>query len=126
MKWTGPYPHPARSRARDKWLAGGEERGTSAEMRPPQPLAIIAHCPADASGFSLKCLRSNEHPCEKNHGPLLETALDGFYYLRKIVVPGCYLASVRSAAMILMSRKVDYALLILSYLDHKREGGCAR
>jgi Rrf2 family protein len=25
-----------------------------------------------------------------------------------------------------MSRKVDYALLILSYLDQKREGGCAR
>ena len=28
--------------------------------------------------------------------------------------------------MSLMSRKVDYALLILAYLDHKREGGCAR
>jgi len=28
--------------------------------------------------------------------------------------------------MSLMSRKVDYALLILSYLDQKREGGCAR
>lgn len=28
--------------------------------------------------------------------------------------------------MSLMSRKVDYALLILSFLDHKREGGCAR
>jgi len=28
--------------------------------------------------------------------------------------------------MSLMSRKVDYALLILSYLDHKRAGGCAR
>ena len=28
--------------------------------------------------------------------------------------------------MTLMSRKVDYALLILSYLDQKREGGCAR
>jgi Rrf2 family transcriptional regulator, cysteine metabolism repressor len=28
--------------------------------------------------------------------------------------------------MSLMSRKVDYALLILAYLDQKREGGCAR
>ena len=28
--------------------------------------------------------------------------------------------------MTLMSRKVDYALLILSFLDRKREGGCAR
>lgn len=28
--------------------------------------------------------------------------------------------------MSLMSRKVDYALLILSHLDRKREGGCAR
>src|SRR5258708_6515364 len=28
--------------------------------------------------------------------------------------------------MSLMSRKVDYALLILSFLDHNREGGCAR
>jgi Rrf2 family transcriptional regulator, cysteine metabolism repressor len=28
--------------------------------------------------------------------------------------------------MTLMSRKVDYALLILSFLDQKREGGCAR
>ncbi len=28
--------------------------------------------------------------------------------------------------MTLMSRKVDYALLILSYLDRKAEGGCAR
>ncbi len=28
--------------------------------------------------------------------------------------------------MSLMSRKVDYALLILSFLDQKREGGCAR
>ena len=28
--------------------------------------------------------------------------------------------------MTLMSRKVDYALLILSYLDRRREGGCAR
>src|SRR5438128_55496 len=28
--------------------------------------------------------------------------------------------------MTLMSRKVDYALLILSYLDQKRESGCAR
>jgi Rrf2 family protein len=28
--------------------------------------------------------------------------------------------------MTLMSRKVDYALLILSYLDQRREGGCAR
>lgn len=28
--------------------------------------------------------------------------------------------------MTLMSRKVDYALLILSHLDHKREGACAR
>jgi Rrf2 family cysteine metabolism transcriptional repressor len=28
--------------------------------------------------------------------------------------------------MSLMSRKVDYALLILSYLHQKREGGCAR
>jgi Rrf2 family protein len=27
--------------------------------------------------------------------------------------------------MSLMSRKVDYALLILSHLDQKREGGCA-
>jgi Rrf2 family protein len=27
--------------------------------------------------------------------------------------------------MSLMSRKVDYALLILSHLDRKREGGCA-
>ena len=28
--------------------------------------------------------------------------------------------------MSLMSRKVDYALLILSFLDRQREGGCAR
>ena len=28
--------------------------------------------------------------------------------------------------MTLMSRKVDYALLILAYLDRKTEGGCAR
>ena len=28
--------------------------------------------------------------------------------------------------MTLMTRKVDYALLILSYLDRKVEGGCAR
>ncbi|OAI53057.1 hypothetical protein AYO44_16315 [Planctomycetaceae bacterium SCGC AG-212-F19] len=28
--------------------------------------------------------------------------------------------------MALMSRKVDYALLILSHLHHKREGACAR
>src|SRR5947209_7713857 len=28
--------------------------------------------------------------------------------------------------MTLMSRKVDYALLILSFLDQKAEGGCAR
>jgi Rrf2 family cysteine metabolism transcriptional repressor len=28
--------------------------------------------------------------------------------------------------MALLSRKVDYALLILSYLHHKTEGGCAR
>jgi Rrf2 family protein len=28
--------------------------------------------------------------------------------------------------MTLMSRKVDYALLILSFLDQKREGGCSR
>lgn len=28
--------------------------------------------------------------------------------------------------MTLMSRKVDYALVILSYLHHKPEGGCAR
>jgi Rrf2 family transcriptional regulator, cysteine metabolism repressor len=28
--------------------------------------------------------------------------------------------------MTLMSRKVDYALLIMSYLDQKREGACAR
>lgn len=28
--------------------------------------------------------------------------------------------------MTLMSRKVDYALLILSYLDQKQEGACAR
>src|SRR5436190_17063402 len=28
--------------------------------------------------------------------------------------------------MTLMSRKVDYALLILSFLDQKPEGGCAR
>src|SRR3954452_24331691 len=28
--------------------------------------------------------------------------------------------------MTLMSRKVDYALLILAYLDSKNEGGCAR
>src|SRR5262245_12338464 len=28
--------------------------------------------------------------------------------------------------MTLMSRKVDYALLILAYLDRKVEGGCAR
>ncbi len=28
--------------------------------------------------------------------------------------------------MTLMSRKVDYALLILAYLDRKREGACAR
>src|SRR5438477_3472797 len=28
--------------------------------------------------------------------------------------------------MTLMSRKVDYALLILSFLDQKHEGGCAR
>ena len=28
--------------------------------------------------------------------------------------------------MTLMSRKVDYALLILSFLERKREGGCAR
>jgi Rrf2 family protein len=28
--------------------------------------------------------------------------------------------------MALLSRKVDYALLILSYLHHRQEGGCAR
>jgi Rrf2 family protein len=28
--------------------------------------------------------------------------------------------------MALLSRKVDYALLILSYLNHRPEGGCAR
>src|SRR5690349_19560579 len=28
--------------------------------------------------------------------------------------------------MPLLNRKVDYALLILSYLHHKSEGGCAR
>ncbi|MCC6417063.1 MAG: Rrf2 family transcriptional regulator [Gemmataceae bacterium] len=28
--------------------------------------------------------------------------------------------------MTLLNRKVDYALLILSYLHHTREGGCAR
>src|SRR5438094_4844283 len=28
--------------------------------------------------------------------------------------------------MSLMSRKVDYALLIFAYLDQRREGGCAR
>jgi Rrf2 family protein len=28
--------------------------------------------------------------------------------------------------MALLSRKVDYALLILSYLHHRAEGGCAR
>src|SRR5712692_10557590 len=28
--------------------------------------------------------------------------------------------------MTLMSRKVDYALLILAFLDRKTEGGCAR
>src|SRR5437660_9123017 len=28
--------------------------------------------------------------------------------------------------MTLMSRKVDYSLLILAYLDRKAEGGCAR
>src|SRR5262245_61954806 len=30
------------------------------------------------------------------------------------------------AVMTLLSRKTDYALLILSYLHHKPEGGCAR
>jgi Rrf2 family cysteine metabolism transcriptional repressor len=30
------------------------------------------------------------------------------------------------ALMALLSRKVDYALMILSYLHHRQEGGCAR
>src|SRR5207237_6833739 len=49
-----------------------------------------------------------------------------FYYLPKIVVADCYLVPEEERSMTLMSRKVDYALLILSYLDQKREGGCAR
>src|SRR6185295_180190 len=34
--------------------------------------------------------------------------------------------ALRDCCMPLLNRKVDYALLILCYLHHKIEGGCAR
>ncbi len=48
-----------------------------------------------------------------------------FYYQRKIVATSYYFGH-RGPAMTLLSRKVDYAILILSYLRQRAEGGSAR
>jgi Rrf2 family transcriptional regulator, cysteine metabolism repressor len=58
----------------------------------------------------------------------LETALARFYYPAKIGVWCYYIRNsiVVRALMTLFSRKADYALLILSYLDEHPDGGSAR
>src|SRR5207249_7549133 len=58
----------------------------------------------------------------------LDRALIWSYYESRGETAAAQAVSVASVRwrMALLSRKVDYALLILSYLRHRPEGGCAR
>jgi Rrf2 family transcriptional regulator, cysteine metabolism repressor len=70
--------------------------------------------------------------CTSNFGQtqqeFAEIALDRYGYLPKIAVYHYYIAipDLGSVRMTLLNRKVDYALLILSYLYRRTEGGSAR